>query len=301
MIGELADGLAGRGRSVNAALAATARALPAAQRVLAVLVSSRADLPGFIDGVARTMHAVAPVAGALGQAIDDGATTMAAIEAAGPSLDELLGALPAAEAQGTAALTAVRPALADAAAITRSLAPAGRILGSSLQSVDSVMRSAAPTDTRVGALAAPLDRALVAVGHFASDPAAIGAITALHGEDLATFGGSAFVGLGAILKTVSTAQLHCNVAGLWMRNLASSASEGDSGGNWLRMIPVFSTDQTARSASPAADLHANVYPHENASECESGNEPYAPGQAIGNPPGLQSTHVEATTPAGAGG
>jgi hypothetical protein len=85
-----------------------------------------------------------------------------------------------------------------------------------------------------------------------------------------------------------------------MRNLASIASEGDAGGNWLRMIPIFATNQTNHSATPDPQLHVNYYPHENASECEAGNEPYTPGQAIGNPPGNQSTKVEQTKADGSG-
>ena len=38
---------------------------------------------------------------------------------------------------------------------------------------------------------------------------------------------------------------------------------------------------------PAAGLHFNPYPNQNASECEAGNEPYLPGQRIGNVPGNQ--------------
>jgi hypothetical protein len=125
--------------------------------------------------------------------------------------------------------------------------------------------------------------------------AATGAIRALGGEDLATFGGSAFIGLGAILRTTAAAQLHCNATALWMRNLAAVATDGDSGGNWLRMIPIFGFSQSSHAATPAPDLHVNYYPHENANECEAGNETYAEGQAIGNPPGNQPMATEETT------
>ena len=38
---------------------------------------------------------------------------------------------------------------------------------------------------------------------------------------------------------------------------------------------------------PAANLHVNPYPNENAQECEGGNEGYVGEQLFGNPPGLQ--------------
>ena len=293
-IGELGDGVAARGASVNEALAAAARSLPAARRVLTTVLAPGTDLAGFLRGAASASAALAPVAPALGRVVDDAATTFAALDAAGPALDTLLTGLPGAEAAATEAVTALRPVLDDAAAITRSLAPAGAVLGPTLRSVDATVRTATPITRRVGGLAAPVDAALRAVDRFARSRAALGAIEALKGEDLATFGGSAFLGLGAILRTVSQAQLHCNAAALWVRNLASIASEGDAGGNWLRMIPVFEQNQISHSATPDDQLHANYYPHENARECEAGNEPYAPGQALGNPPGHQPTHVEVT-------
>jgi virulence factor Mce-like protein len=285
LVSELGTSVAGRGTVLN-------QTIEAAARVLGVLAASDTDLAGFVRGAASAAAALEPVSSRLGGLIGDSATTFAALD--DDALDRVLAAAPGAELATTKALDAVGPVLDDAAAITRSLAPAGAVLETSLARIDSAVRSATPVTHRVGRLAAPMDSALRAVDAFARNPAATGAIRALGGNDLATFGGSAFIGLGAILRTTSAAQLHCNAAALWMRNLASIASEGDSGGNWLRMIPVFANGQTTHNAVPDADLHVNYYPHENASECESGNEPFSPGQAIGNPAGHQPKTVEIT-------
>jgi virulence factor Mce-like protein len=293
LVSELGTSVAGRGTALNQTIETAARALPAADRVLGVLAASDTDLAGFVRGAASAAAALEPVSGRLGGLIGDSATTFAALD--DDALDQVLAAAPGAELATTEALDAVGPVLDDAAAITRSLAPAGAVLETSLARIDSAVRSATPVTRRVGRLAAPMDSALRAVDAFARNPAASGAIRALGGNDLATFGGSAFIGLGAILRTTSAAQLHCNAAALWMRNLASIASEGDSGGNWLRMIPVFGFSQFTHAATPAEDLHVNYYPRENAQECESGNEPYAPGQAIGNPPGRQAQTTQVTT------
>jgi hypothetical protein len=59
---------------------------------------------------------------------------------------------------------------------------------------------------------------------------------------------------------------------------------------------VTGTNQAFQSKKPAPDLHLNFYPNEDATECESGNETYGPGQHIGNPPGKQGTAHEETTP-----
>jgi hypothetical protein len=53
------------------------------------------------------------------------------------------------------------------------------------------------------------------------------------------------------------------------------------------MIPFFETAETFQANVPAEGLHANPYPIQDATECEAGNEGFAPGQLIGNPPGIQ--------------
>lgn len=293
MISELGNAVAGRGVVLNTTIDAVARTFPAADRVLGVLSSPSTDLDGFVRGVAGAARAVEPLADRLGGLIDDSATTLAALD--DDALDAVLANAPPAESAATRAFAAVGPVLDDAAAITQSLAPAGAILQVSLENIGSAIRTATPITRRVGGLAGPMDQALRAVDRFSRNPAASAAIRALGGEDLATFGGSAFIGLGAILRTTANAQLNCNAAALWMRNLASTASDGDSGGNWLRMVPVSRASQSNHAAEPAEDLHVNYYPRENAKECEAGNEPYAPGRAIGNPPGLQSKASDVPT------
>lgn len=297
-IGALGGAFAGRGQTLNATIESAARSLPAAERVLAVLARRSTDLAGFVRGAAAAATALAPLAGRLPALMEDAATTFRALD--DPALDRVLAATPPAELSATRAFDAVAPVLDDARAVVRSLAPAGAILPQSLANVGAAVTTATPVTRRIGRLAGPMDQALRAVDAFSRNPSATGAIQALGGNDLATFGGSAFIGLGAILRTTAAAQLNCNATALWMRNLADVASEGDAGGNWLRMVPVFALSQTSRQPTPAPDLHVNYYPNENATECESGNEPYASGQAIGNPPGKQATTTATTTQAAPG-
>jgi ABC-type transporter Mla subunit MlaD len=293
-LGELGSGFAGRGVQLNETIGAAARLFPAAERVLRVLASPRTDLAGFLRGAASAAETLAPLSDQLAQLMDDSAKSFDALDASGESLDELLSGLPPAEDATTKALGAVQPVLDDAYALVRELQPAGDVLPSTLAKVNSAMEKAAPVATRTGDLTEPLRQALVAVNGFSTDPAATGAITALWGEDLATFGGSAFIGLGAILKTTAAAQLNCNSVALWIRNLVSISSENDSHGGWLTTVPVLGFSQNTHAAQPAPDLHVNYYPHENSKECESGNETYTDGQVIGNPKGNQPKTTEIT-------
>ena len=149
------------------------------------------------------------------------------------------------------------------------------------------VRTATRVDPRAGTLAEPLDGALSAVGSFSTNPASLTSLQLLGTNDLATFGASAFVGLGAILSTTWDAERYCGIVSKWGHALSNVLSDGDEGGNWIRMSPLFQLDETLPSATPSANLHANPYPNENAQECEAGHEPFLPGQQVGNPPGLQ--------------
>lgn len=296
VIGGLADGLVGRGQAVNRSTASLATSLPAADRVLRTLLAPRTDLAALLPALAAATGALAPVAAPAGSLLEHAAVTAGALDRAGDALDRTLTALPPAESHLTAALTAARPALADAAAISRALAPAGAELPGALRALHRTASAAIPVARAARTLAAPLGTALAAVDHFGRSTTSRKALKALGTNDLATFGGSAFIGLGAILQSASEGQLHCNTLALWVRNLASTASEGDRGGNWLRMLPVFQVDQMQHARTMSPDLHVNVYPHEDASECESGNEPFRPGRQLGNPAGLQSRQVPRVTP-----
>jgi len=283
----LGDGLAGRGSALNETTGDLARLLPGLQRVLATTTAPRTDLRGFLAGAATGTSALAAVAPELAAATGDAATTFGALDAARAQLAQGIAALPATAQSTESALRTLDPVLADATAIAESLRPASRVLAESAVSVDETMRAAIRVDPELASVAAPIDRALDSVDGLAANPATTSSLRVLGATDFATFGASAFVGLGAILSTVWEAERYCRVASTWMSRLAGVSSDGDEGGNWLRMIPFFDAEQAFAQARPASNAHVNPYPNENAQECEAGNEGYAPGSLIGNPPGLQ--------------
>ena len=293
-ISELGTGLAGRGVALNAALGSFAQAVAPLQRVLTNLAAPQTRLAAFIQGAAGSASTLAPVASDLAGLVDRSAATLAAVNAAGDSLGRAVAGLPAAEAQSTTTLTHLRPALAEAAALTRGLAPAAPLLRPTVSALDQTLRVATPVATQMRTLAKPQLELFAAVDKYATDRLAIRALQLLGANDLATFGASGFVGLGGILATVSEAQLNCNVIALWAHNLAGVSGDGDRSGAWVRDLPIAKTNEAQHSATPASDLHVNAYPNENAQECEAGNEPYKPGQQIGNPAGDQSRTVALT-------
>jgi len=288
VIDTLGTALAGRGEELNEAIEVTARVLPPARRVLRTLGAAETDLPGFVRGAAAAAGALRPVSAAVPPLLDRASRTFAALQAAGPRLGEAIDELPPAARRASSALRTIRPVLDDAAQIARDLRPAATTLRPAARALSRTMRKAVEVNPEVAGVAEPLGSVLDSVGAFTGRPSATNALRLLGSNDLATFGASAFVGLGGILDTAWEAERHCRVATNWVEALNDVLSEGDAGGNWIRMIPVFQLDEMLPAAEPAPELHVNPYPNENASECEAGNEPYLPGQRIGNVPGLQA-------------
>jgi virulence factor Mce-like protein len=289
----LGTAVAGRGAQVNDSIVSLDELMGPLHRVLGLLAAPDTRLPAFLDGLAATTGALAPVAPTVDSLLAASATTFAALTR--PALGATLDQLPRTESLATGVLTRSQPVLAEAARLVQALKPGARLLPVAADSVDQVVNAATPVFVKAPKVASALQSAVVAVDAVATDPASAETFKVLGSSDLGTLGASAFLGLGAILRTVSTAQFACNVAGLWVRNFASSLSEGDSTGAWLRFSPLLDISQTFQSATPAPDLHLNYYPIEDSSQCQAGNEVYSPGQLIGHPPHT-STVVDNTAP-----
>lgn len=295
---ELGDGVAGRGVQFNNAIRNLADSAPGLQRFLQLLAAPSTNLEGNIAATAATVTTLAPLTDSFIELLGDSATTFGAINAADPALGQTLEAAPSAIAQTTTTLNHLRPALRSAAAITRDLRPAADILPQATRRLDATVRTAIPVARNARDLAPAMKATFAAVNRFAASRDGINAIKALGAEDLPTTGASLLVGLGALFKTVSDAQFACNAFGIYLRNLSSALSEGDAAGGWARVTPILDlrSGLSRHDATPDPNLHFNPYPNANANECEGGNEPYGPGQMIGNVPGNQSTAHDTTRP-----
>jgi virulence factor Mce-like protein len=289
----LGTAVAGRGAQVNDSIVSLDELMGPLQNLLGLLQAPDTRLSDFIAGLSATTGALAPVAPTIDSLLNTSATTFLALDRS--SLGATLDQLPPTESLATGVLTRSQPVLADAARIVQALKPGARLLPTAADSVDRVVTAATPVFKKAPILASDLQSAVVAVDAVATDPASSETFKVLGSSDLGTLGASAFLGLGAILRTVSSAQFACNVAGLWVRNFASALSEGDSAGGWLRFSPILDLNQEFQAGTPASDLHLNSYPIEDSSQCQAGNEVYSAGQLIGNPP-RTSTVVDDTTP-----
>jgi virulence factor Mce-like protein len=296
-IGELGDALAGRGAQFNDAIYSLHRLIGPLRDLLRVASSPSADLGRLVSGAAATTRALATVSPTISELLADGATTFGALDRAGTALGSTIEQLPGTESAGTAVFRRAQPVLAETVVLVNDLKPGISLLPLAARRLDSIVADATPVFRRAPELATRVQSALGAIQLLARTPAAEETFKLLGRNDLATLGSSAFLGLGAILHAVGPAQLSCNVAGIWIRNIASFLSEGDAAGTWIRFSGVVdpSLSLDLLQNKPSADLHVDPYPIEDSSECQAGNEGYATGQVIGNP-GHTSRTVDNTTP-----
>ncbi len=297
-VAEFGDAVAGRGTQFNDSITSLRQLIGPLQSLLALFADPSTRVSDFISGLSATTAALAPVAPTISALLNDSATTFQALDT--PALGQAIDQLPATESLGTTVLTNSLPVLTEAASVVQSLKPAAALLPKASNRLDQILLSATPVFRDVPPVASELQTALQAVDALAKDPASTQTFKVLGSSDLATFGSSAFIGLGAILNAVSGAQFSCNVTGLWVRNFASSLSEGDSTAAWLRFAPVLdlsggTSGQSFQQPKPSPDLHLDPYPKENSSECQGANDVYTGTQRIGDP-GPTSTAVDNTAP-----
>lgn len=281
----LGDALAGRGTAMNEAIAETGELLPPAQRVLGVLAARDTDLEGLVRGVSGLSRALEPVAPRFVSLLLNGATTLDALEAAGPQLEQAIVELPRTEIAATRALRVSRPVLDDAAAISTALRPGTKLLRPAARSLTAALRTTTPVLRRVPDLAGRLRTTLVALDRLSRDPSTPSAVRKLT-TTVSTLDGT--------LQTLLPAQQTCNTLAIVLRNLGEVVANGNADGSGLNALFMLGLDQQLQSAGPAATLNANPRPINDATECESGNEPYRPGRHIGNPEGRQPARTELT-------
>jgi virulence factor Mce-like protein len=285
----LGDGFAGRGTDLNGAIAASPQLSGRARAVMSLLARRDTNLSGLLAAADRTLAELQPVRTSLGRMITNGATTAGALDRSRPELGQVVSQLPGTEAAGVSALGVARPVLADADGLLNDLHRGAPYIVPAVSRVHSALAVGIPALRRTTGLAGGLQDTLRAVERLSADPSASRALTRLR---------QALASLTPTLDFLAPLQTRCNYISLWMRNVDSTISEGDNTGTWFRTLVIGATNEFLASKTPAATLHVNPYPHTAApgqgGECEAGNEPYLPGQQIGNVPGDQGSHTEAT-------
>jgi hypothetical protein len=298
----LGNGFAGRGRDLNEVIGLLPPLLTNLEPVMVNLSDPRTRLARLFPSLERAARIVAPAAETQGQLFQNLDVTFTALsQVARPFIQDTITKSPPTLDEGIRDLPVQRAFLANATSFSRELRPGVRVLPSTLPTLADALEFGQVTLARTPALNTRLANTFLALERFSTDPLVPQGIARLN--DTVT-------SLKPTLAFLTPAQVTCNYATLWFRNVSSVLSEGDSNGTWQRFIiiptPQGPNSESGPSSAPAngpnADnhLHANPYPNSAApgqtKECEGGNEPYKLGQTIvGNVPGNQGTVTSGQT------
>jgi virulence factor Mce-like protein len=289
VLGGLGTGLASRGQDFNDSLSALRPLVKDSRTVLGELAAPSTQLDRLLSTYTATADELAARPGSLAGILRSGGDTLNALDdsALGRAIEKSPGTL----ATGTDALATLTPVLARARTITARLAPATKLLPSTAKRLARAGRAGVPALRRTKQLAKPLDAAFGQLQGLAVDEPSVPALNELAGV---------LPQLRPAVEFLAPYQTVCNYVAIAGRNLASTVSEGNASGNWLRFADVLQPSEMFPTATPASDLHFDPYPNAGAPgqphECEAGNEPYLPGLRLGNVPGNQGTKTEITTP-----
>jgi virulence factor Mce-like protein len=291
VLGGLGDGLAARGQDFNDTLTSLRPLVKDSQAVFGEIAAPSTQLTRLLRTYTATADELAAQPGSLAGILSSGATTLQAMD--DPALGRAIEKSPGTLSTGTDALATLTPVLARARTITARLAPAAKLLPSTAKRLARAGRAGVPALRRAKELAKPLEAAFGQLQGLAVDEPSVPALNELAGV---------LPQLGPAVNYLSAYQTNCNYIAIAGRNVASTVSEGNASGNWLRFGAVIQPTEMFPTATPANDLHFNPYPNAGAAgqphECEAGNEPYLPGRRLGNVPGNQGTTTEDTSPQG---
>lgn len=285
---ELGNALAGRGRALGEAVDGFGPLLESLAPVMRNLADPRTGLPDTVGLLGRTAAEVVPVAAVQASLLRHLLATLDALaDVADPQLQNAITAGVPLQDSLARRLPTQRPFLRRTRRLLHDLRPGLRALRGTAPDLAATLRRGTVTIPRLPSLNGRLDDALASLDALAKDPLTPRSLDAQL---------RAATVLRPILDQVTPAQVTCNAITLFGRNLANHLSEGNRYGTWQRILFMLAPQQTWPASTPAADRNYNPYPNAGQAgapaECESGNEPFAPGGRIGSVPGNQGTTVD---------
>jgi ABC-type transporter Mla subunit MlaD len=295
---EFGNALAGRGVDLNEAIGQLKPLVQVLTPVMRNLADPNTGLGNFVSSLSATAAEVAPVAEIQGQLFADLDTTFAAFaRVSRPFIQEAISKAPSTEQTTIATLPTVRPFLANTAKLFGELQPGFHALAPVQKQLGQSIAEGVKALALAPAFNAQLDPTAQALLNLANNSSARQGV-----QDLTQFNNT----LGPPLSFITPAQSVCNYATLLFRNVASFLGSADGIGTSQRFIvlqpPIGPGSEIGPSSAPANGggqntnfLHYNPYPNTaspgQTRECESGNEGYPAGQAIGNVAGDQGIHT----------
>lgn len=282
---EFGDGLAGRGRDLNALVERLPETFGLLSPVTRNLADPRTGLGDTLRSSAQLASEVAPVAETQDPFNRQLDTTFGALAGvARPGFQDVLESGVRVQRRVAVDLPVVTPFVRRTGRLMQRLEPAVAAVADASPSLASALERGAELNPRLPELARRLDGTSRSVRRLAGDPLVRPAIGAAD---------RTVERLNVLLAALAPTQVRCHYISLFFRNASSVLSEGNRMGTWQRSGTIDTSSLTEPRATPAPNLHYNALPNTgqpgSGDECEAGNEGFLPGTVIGNVPGVQRT------------
>ena len=247
------DALAGRGRSINEAIAAFGPLLRALTPVVRNLNDPDTELSGFFRGLGRAAAEAAPVAEEQAELFANMADTFEAFSRDPDALRASIEEGPATQEQAISSFRQQRPFLTDFADLSRRLRPAARELPRSLPALSDAFRVGTPVLRRSVRLSGELTSFLGDLEELGEDPDTLMAINQLDTTVSVS---------RPLVEFVAPYQTVCNYAVYFLDPLGRHISQPGGGGTVQRiLLKQANRNQrnslTTRQSSRPVDVQAN--------------------------------------------
>ena len=280
------DAFAGRGRSLNEAIAAlrpfTQHLLP----VMETLSDPDTELDEFFKQIGRASAQVAPVARVQAQLFTDMADTFAAfsecpeclrqtIEKSAPTLDT-----------GIRSFRVQRPFLNDFAILSRKLRPAARELPRSLPDINDALRIGQPVLRRSVSFNEDQRKILAALDELAENPSTLLAL-----KDLT----STLTVTTPLVEFIAPYQTVCNYWNYFWTGIGEHLSATIPGGTYQRQLLNSTTSGGGAGGVAGQDNRVNSYESDRPADVPANRDPIHDTDTAGDP--LQALHGQVAGPA----
>jgi virulence factor Mce-like protein len=291
------NALAGRGPQINEAIGALSRFAVTSQPVLRTIVEPSTDFGGFwraLEDLSATVAPVAETQANLFVVLDR--TFGAFARVSRPFIQETIEKSPGTLTEVNADLPQINPFLRDTGRFFTALRPGVKALAETSPVIAESLHAGVPVLKASPVLNAQLQPTAEALVDFQEAPGVFNGLELLTDTNRL---------LKPSLTYIAPSQTVCHYWSLTFSEIANAASQGNSNGNWLQLIPFAPPEgpnsESTFASAPANDpgdrenhLHYNPYPKTAApgqeGVCEAGNEKYVAGKTvIGNAPELWGT------------
>jgi virulence factor Mce-like protein len=272
------DAFAGRGESINQAIAAFNPFFRHLTPVMKTLSNPNTELQNFFKNIGQASAQVAPVAKVQANLFGKMARTFDAVSACPKCLQQTIEKSPPTLATGADSFAAQRPFYAAFTSLSNDLKPTVATLHSHLATINSALETGIPVLKRTPVMNRLTGRLFKSLNDLARDPTTLLALQDLH---------LTFAVLRPLAEFVAPYQTVCNNGTAFFTGLADHISEGVTGGTSEAVLVKTGTNfqhdafNTNESSRPA--------------DVPSNRDPQAYVDPQGNP--YQIAHLEAYGPA----